>query len=80
MKWNFITDKHSRNINSLWCWSLDFLRAYNEHSAIRKWLIRKLLGKYCVREMNGIERTLTEDGSNTKYEYGLKKVKYNGLS
>jgi len=67
---------HLNSPVQLWAWSLDFLRAYNEHSKIRKWLIHIFLGKHCIKEMKGLEEALNSTGSDTKREYGLKNVKY----
>lgn len=64
------------NSISILVWALDLVRAIQDFSPIRKWLLKLVLGKYAYRELVGLRDALEADGLNTRIGYDLENCNY----
>lgn len=73
------TDYPTDNYIVYQAWAEDMLKKLYEHSKLRRWLIRLLLGRYAFRELMGMRDQLEKDGlGDLLYTgYGLEDCEYN---
>lgn len=57
--------------------ALDFVRKMNEHSQIRRWLFRLVIGRYAWREYRLLEVNLIKSGWRTDFRYSCEGTDYN---
>jgi hypothetical protein len=57
-------------------WGLDFCRAVNELSWIRKLLFKLVVGKYAYNEFSGLWEAIKKDKFSPGMEYGCEDCDY----
>lgn len=57
-------------------WAMDMLRAIQQQSKFRRWLLRMVLGRYAYREMVGLRDAIDAEGYDTHFEYSLEDMDY----